>query len=188
MNTNLEKKSEETFVSLKEVLDFCVSVLNKEIDKDGVEEFLNKIFIKHYLPILDKYQCVIYLSNICLYSSYNEMTVIALEEKKFWNVLLAYTNIQTTGWEKLETEENYDIIFSVLGDIFLEVCGKDYARTIKMFDDLNNFNNISSLLDLLYTMDSGKIDDVTKGLKNQFKILNENKDLIDSMTNSSVQI
>lgn len=169
-------------IKLEDVINTCLSYHNQEITREEFQEFMNKIYIKKYLPISTKSLLINYilLSDDFLGIIEESVLSIEIELKKFYRIMLAYTNISTENSDNLMTMTNYDLLMMYLGDIIEDFCKNDYNRTISMLENTINFANINNLMEQksLILTDSKDINDE---LKEAFKTLESHKDIINKV-------
>jgi hypothetical protein len=115
-------------------------------------------------------------------TSLNENRVLELETRKFWNILLKYTNINVDEYEHLCTYDNYDICFALMGDWLLTFVEKDYNRIIKMIDDIINLNSIQETLYSLENIDIDKLQKYNKDIETMLNYFNNNSGLIKELS------
>ena len=181
-NKNINE-TEEKIVSLDEFLNICIKFLNSEITKEDLKEWLdNNLYIKRYLPLQTK--CAI-ITHILLEDNFlgidnNIIIAYQIELKKFYRILLSYTNIDVSECEDLMTMENYDIIMMCVGNVLYSLIGEDYNRTVDLLNNAINVNNIQNIMDTI-SISGNNQTKMSSELKKTFKIFDENKETVDKI-------
>lgn len=181
-NKNINE-TEEKIISLDEFLNVCIKFLNSEITKEDLKEWLdNNLYIKRYLPLQTK--CAI-ITHILLEDNFlgidNNITIAyQIELKKFYRILLSYTNIDVSECEDLMTMENYDIIMMCVGNVLYSLIGEDYNRTVDLLNNTINVSNIQNIMDTI-SISGNNQTKMSSELKKTFKIFDENKETVDKI-------
>ena len=181
-NKNINE-TEEKIVSLDEFLNVCIKFLNSEITKEDLKEWLdNNLYIKRYLPLQTK--CAI-ITHILLEDNFlgidnNIIIAHQIELKKFYRILLSYTNIDVSECEDLMTMENYDIIMMCVGNVLYSLIGEDYNRTVDLLNNTINVSNIQNIMDTI-SISGNNQTKMSSELKKTFKIFDENKETVDKI-------
>ena len=181
-NKNINE-TEEKIVSLDEFLNVCIKFLNSEITKEDLKEWLdNNLYIKRYLPLQTK--CAI-ITHILLEDNFlgidnNIIIAYQIELKKFYRILLSYTNIDVSECEDLMTMENYDIIMMCVGNVLYSLIGEDYNRTVDLLNNTINVSNIQNIMDTI-SISGNNQTKMSSELKKTFKIFDENKETVDKI-------
>lgn len=181
-NKNINE-TEEKIVSLDEFLNICIKFLNSEITKEDLKEWLdNNLYIKRYLPLQTK--CAI-ITHILLEDNFlgidnNIIIAYQIELKKFYRILLSYTNIDVSECEDLMTMENYDIIMMCVGNVLYSLIGEDYNRTVDLLNNTINVSNIQNIMDTI-SISGNNQTKMSSELKKTFKIFDENKETVDKI-------
>jgi hypothetical protein len=170
-------------LTLPEVIQLCQDILDGKLKGDDMLPFLNRIYVVRYKNLIEKDMLVSELLFKYEFDSINniEWNIVNTEQYKLWYLLLSYTNIQIEGYEEYCTLDNYDIVFSVLGDAILSFCERDYNRTIKMFDDAVNVFNLRKLLEGVGGIDEGQLNKSMEDLKEELAYLDKNKDMLENL-------
>jgi hypothetical protein len=180
---DLEVEAEIVEIPLDEVCEICLKYSLGEMDQKEFSKWVKKIKIVHYLPLLDKAVC---LSTLLLKNSFEEDSdpewqIIALEQYKFWDILLKYTNIQTEGYEDYKTLNNYDAVYSSIGDYIAANCYNDYNRIIQMFESTVNVYNVQNLLRIFNNFDEEKMQKSSEELNQELESLSKHSGMIDKL-------
>ena len=181
-NKNINE-TEEKIISLDEFLNVCIKFLNSEITKEDLKEWLdNNLYIKRYLPLQTK--CAI-ITHILLEDNFlgiddNIIIAYQIELKKFYRILLSYTNIDVSECEDLMTMENYDIIMMCVGNVLYSLIGEDYNRTVDLLNNTINVSNIQNIMDTI-SISGNNQTKMSSELKKTFKIFDENKETVDKI-------
>ena len=171
----LRKKEEEQIepVDVKEVINVCAQFMLGEIDKEFLDEWCKKIYIKTYLPISDKIS--ISLGAFLLRESF-------LEGFRFWFGLLRYTNIKIEPEDEvLCNMDSYDICFPILGTWLLGYCGPDYNVLNHMIDEYLSLRKMEELVEGLEILNGDKLEEQIKEMKETVIDLTKNKKTIKEM-------
>lgn len=181
-NKNINE-TEEKIISLDEFLNVCIKFLNSEITKEDLKEWLdNNLYIKRYLPLQTK--CAI-ITHILLEDNFlgiddNIIIAYQIELKKFYRILLSYTNIDVSECEDLMTMENYDIIMMCVGNVLYSLIGEDYNRTVDLLNNTINVSNIQNIMDTI-SISGNNQTKMSSELKKTFKVFDENKETVDKI-------
>ena len=181
-NKNINE-TEEKIISLDEFLNVCTKFLNSEITKEDLKEWLdNNLYIKRYLPLQTK--CAI-ITHILLEDNFlgiddNIIIAYQIELKKFYRILLSYTNIDVSECEDLMTMENYDIIMMCVGNVLYSLIGEDYNRTVDLLNNTITVSNIQNIMDTI-SISGNNQTKMSSELKKTFKIFDENKETVDKI-------
>ena len=181
-NKNINE-TEEKIVSLDEFLNICIKFLNSEITKEDLKEWLdNNLYIKRYLPLQTK--CAI-ITHILLEDNFlgidnNIIIAYQIELKKFYRILLSYTNIDVSECEDLMTMENYDIIMMCVGNVLYSLIGEDYNRTVDLLNNTINVSNIQNIMDTI-SISGNNQTKMSSELKKTFKVFDENKETVNKI-------
>lgn len=181
-NKNINQ-TEEKIVSLDEFLNICIKFLNSEITKENLKDWLdNNLYIKRYLPLQTKCAIVthILLEDNFLGIDNNILIAYQIELKKFYRILLSYTNIDVSECEDLMTMENYDIIMMCVGNVLYSLIGEDYNRTVDLLNNAINVNNIQNIMDTI-SISGNNQTKMSSELKKTFKVFDENKETVDKI-------
>lgn len=181
-NKNINE-TEEKIISLDEFLNICIKFLNSEITKEDLKEWLdNNLYIKRYLPLQTK--CAI-ITHILLEDNFlgidnNIIIAYQIELKKFYRILLSYTNIDVSECEDLMTMENYDIIMMCVGNVLYSLIGEDYNRTVDLLNNTINVSNIQNIMDTI-SISGNNQTKMSSELKKTFKVFDENKETVNKI-------
>lgn len=181
-NKNINE-AEEKIISLDEFLNVCIKFLNSEITKEDLKEWLdNNLYIKRYLPLQTK--CAI-IAHILLEDNFlgidnNIIIAYQIELKKFYRILLSYTNIDVSECEDLMTMENYDIIMMCVGNVLYSLIGEDYNRTVDLLNNTINVSNIQNIMDTI-SISGNNQTKMSSELKKTFKVFDENKETVNKI-------
>lgn len=136
---------EDRIITLDEVLEIGNRYKNGDMTYDELKEWGDTILIRTYMPIREKIERITKILFNEIYSDDIMERFLELEMNKFWILLLGYTNIQFDENSELLTEDNYDLVFGLLGDWLLNFVKLDYDRNIELFDRIYNYFNIEDL-------------------------------------------
>ena len=110
----------------------------------------------------------------------NIIIAYQIELKKFYRILLSYTNIDVSECEDLMTMENYDIIMMCVGNVLYSLIGEDYNRTVDLLNNTINVSNIQNIMDTI-SISGNNQTKMSSELKKTFKIFDENKETVDKI-------
>ena len=175
---------EEETITLKEVCEVCEKYNNQELSQSELQEWIKKIKVSNYMSIYDK---VYHILSLLFAKEMDEdedliWQIADLEQYKFWDILLAYTNINTEDFKDYMTFVCYDEVYSVIGDYILVQCYADYDRTIKMFESMVNMYNVKDLLKAFENFDASYLENSDKEIKKQLDILDKSKKNLQDIT------
>ena len=136
---------EDRIITLDEFLEIGNRYKNGDMTYDELKEWGDTILIRTYMPIREKIERITKILFNEIYSDDIMERFLELEMNKFWILLLGYTNIQFDENSELLTEDNYDLVFGLLGDWLLNFVKLDYDRNIELFDRIYNYFNIEDL-------------------------------------------
>lgn len=152
--------------------------------RKAVEEELNKIIIIPYLPLADK---ILILSHILydkefLFQNNSLRRMIELEESKFWDGLMQYSNITIEEDEEEHiTRETMDLIMLAIGKVFNLVCGEDYRVFCSMIDNALFLESVENLTNMLSTFDNDKLAENTAQIEELLNGLKGSKKLVSNL-------
>lgn len=179
-------------IKLEEVIEWCKNFIStEEHDKEEIEAWLNNIEVKSYLSLMDKASAVnkvLFLRDVPVFGD-EVLNIVEFEKLKFWHILLLYTNIDIGNNTDILSAENYDVIYSVIGDYIYIKCYNDYNRTIKMIDDIINYTNIQKMAEIVESLSGldtermnesledaiGILDGITDSYQEMYSITNQEK-------------
>lgn len=169
-------------VSLEEVIETCKNFTTGVITPEELTTWSAKISIKSYISLYDKMALLfaIVFTESYLNTESTELRVMEFENKKFWNVLLAYTNIDVSNKE-LCNFDNYDLCFPIMADWILGYCEKDYNRLIQMVNDNINLMNVIKLSEAMESIDNTQITENTNKINELLTSIQDNKDLANDL-------
>lgn len=173
----------EEKVMLSEVIQKCKEFDKGETKKEVLDELGSRITIRAYLPIVDKMEILydFYFSKSSLFPSI-EGQMIEFEVKKFWKILLKYTNIEIDD-EKLCSLENYDLCFPMIHDYIAQFCYPDYRRTCEMVSNYTTMMYVKMIASYFEEMDTDNLEESNKETRELLKNIAENKELIFELNN-----
>lgn len=170
-------------IGLDEAINKCSEFLKGEINQEDFNKWLDKVFVLYYLPIRNKYETIQdflfdkeYFQAISSYP--NEIQV---ELGKWFYMMLAYTNIEVSGYEEYITLDNYDIMVRCLGNLFETLCGKDYNRLVKMYEDAISIENITNIMQMISDIPVENQDKVSEDINETLNKLNDNKETLNRL-------
>lgn len=171
----------EEKVMLSEVIEKCRQYATGESDKEVLDEMGSRITVKSYLPILDKMGILydFYFSKSSLFSTI-EGKIIENEVKKFWKILLKYTNIEIDN-EDLCNFDNYDLCFPMLHDYIAQFCYLDYDRTCRMVAENMMMAMIKIISTYFEELDSDTLKENSTQIEKLMQTIIENKKLISEL-------
>lgn len=185
--TESTEKIEDSNISLEEVIEICTNFTLGLVTVEELNEWCKKVYIKPYMPILDKMSILSALAYDEVYlGTYScELKTIELEVKKFFKVLIkGYTNIEITEQnEDLCSFENFDILYPMLEKWFLTYCEQDYKKLEKMIDDNFNFNFMQNFMSVVENIDSDVISESIKTNKELIETISKNKKMVSDLSN-----
>lgn len=178
-------------ITLADTIEWCKKILNTpegKRNKEEVEGWLTKLNIKSYLPLMEKAGIVNKILFLKTMPDYNSeiMNIVELEKIKFWEILLAYTDIDMDESENLKTVENYDILYFAIGDYIYARCYNDYNRIIKMIDDYTNYSNIQTMLEGFNEIRDFDYGNIEKSLEDTIDRLGDLQDKIEDIRTDNV--
>lgn len=170
-------------IKLSEVIKICKKIQEGNLSQEEVGKLLEPIFIKSYLPIMEKYKVI----SLILYGENEDnkddvqSQMLYIENQKFWSILMAYTNIDNSE-EHLQIIQNYDLIMSTIGHIIISMCQYDYEKSCQMLDNAIQLSNIHNLISMAENLDISLLDKHNEEFKNAIDYLKNNKDTVDKIS------
>lgn len=173
----------EEKVMLSEVIQKCKEFDKGETEKEVLDELGSRIIVRTYLPIVDKMEILydFYFSKSSLFSSI-EGQMIEFEVKKFWKILLKYTNIEIDD-EELCSLENYDLCFPMIHDYIAQFCYPDYKRTCEMVSNYTTMISMKIIASYFEEMDANTLEENNKETRELLKDIAKDKELISELNN-----
>lgn len=174
---DIKQEKDVEFINFEDVVEECIKLHDEEITQEEFEEWCDRIYFKTYIPIEDKIEV---LNEIIFEEEFSDdlnLKVLQLELYKFYKILIEkYTNILVE--RKDMTIENYNIVYSLLGNWILTICGIDYQKTMDILKDYMNYNNISLLINTANVINNTSFDEYMKTQKEMFEWLKNNKNVV----------
>lgn len=174
----------QTTISIQEVVVMCDNFINNNTSEEDFVKWADGIMIKKYLPLVEKQKIVNTL--IMKFFSYelttSTMFIGDLEMDKFFEGLLAYTNIEIKGYEEFLSSTTYDLIMMCLGQVILAICGYDYNILMDMFNNAVNVKNIVGLMDKFNVINAETAKHQSNDLKKVLEAMSKNSDIMDKVT------
>ena len=174
---DIKQEKDVEVVKFEDVVKECIKLHDEKITQEEFEEWCDRIYFKTYIPIEDKIEV---LNEIIFEEEFSDdlnLKVLQLELYKFYKILIEkYTNISVK--RKDMTIENYNIVYSLLGNWILTICGIDYQKTMDILKDYMNYNNISLLINTANVINNTSFDEYMKDQKEMFEWLKSNKNVV----------
>ena len=136
-------------VKISEVLEKINGLKNGIYSQEDLDKWCSCIVFK---PALTTREKLIIIDKIILGYEYSEDvidTYTMMEMNKFWEGLLAYTNIDISESELLN-EENYNLLNLFLKIWIMGYVENDYKEFLRLFDSVWNYYLIESLSDGMF--------------------------------------
>lgn len=173
----------EDKVMLSEIIQKCKEFDEGKSNKEVLDELGSRITVKNYLSIVDKMAilCDFYFSKSSIYNSVEEK-LIEFETKKFWKILLKYTNIEIDN-KDLCNLDNYDLCFPMIHDYIAQFCYVDYERTCQMISNYIMITCVAMISSYFENMDTESIQEGNKETKELLETLIGNEKLVSELNN-----
>lgn len=167
-------------VKISEVLEKINGFRDEIYSQQDLDDWCSCIKIKAAITTREK---LIIIDKIILGYEYSENvidTYTMMEMNKFWEGLLAYTNIDISESELLN-EENYNVLNLFLSNWILGYVEKDYKEFLRLFDSVWNYYLIESLSDGMFEGIKGIIDKIDDDRNKFVETIKSNKDILRDM-------
>ena len=168
-------------VTIKNLIDICNQLYNQEISLDEFKKACDEFSVRNSLSIREKITNVMYVLFNCDYSDDLLERFISLEMNKFWYIVLAYCNIDASLEVEYCTEENYDLLYSLLFNAIMSFIKNDYDDTMRVFDSIINYVNALENQNLLNGLLNTDFSQLIESDKQLIEDLMKNEDIIGNL-------
>lgn len=182
-----ENNNVDEGVGLDEIILKSESFLNNELTEgDFTKWAFDHIKVRPYIPIIEK---TLIISNFLYIDSIDEdvddpsWVISEMEQKKFWYIMLKYTNIKTSEYSSWMNSSSYDILQQSIGSWLQLICGADYNRIVKMIDDSMNYIRIHEMLSVFDRFDTDNLSKYADDAKAQLEYFESHKDSLEYISN-----
>ena len=173
--TQNEKK-----INLAELVNASVDFIRGDISVDEMAKIGDKLTIRNYIPILDKYKIMMSLVFDMNQTGVEqgELATVNLERDLFFKVLLGEYAMVDVSDENLWTYYNYDLLYPIFMPYILQYCYMDYEKLVKMIDKSLDIYHMHELSDMLSSVDYQELEKNAEENRNLIEALEKNKDLV----------
>lgn len=178
----LRKKltQKEKRINLAELVNASVDFIRGDISVDEMAKIGDKLTIRNYIPILDKYKIMMSLVFDMNQTGVEqgELATVNLERDLFFKVLLGEYAMVDVSDENLWTYYNYDLLYPIFMPYILQYCYMDYEKLVKMIDKSLDIYHMNELGDMLSSVDYQELEKNAEENRNLIEALEKNKDLV----------
>lgn len=178
----LRKKltQKEKRINLAELVNASVDFIRGDISVDEMAKIGDKLTIRNYIPILDKYKIMMSLVFDMNQTGVEqgELATVNLERDLFFKVLLGEYAMVDVSDENLWTYYNYDLLYPIFMPYILQYCYMDYEKLVKMIDKSLDIYHMHELSDMLSSVDYQELERNAEENRNLIEALEKNKDLV----------
>ena len=178
----LRKKltQKEKRINLAELVNASVDFIRGDISVDEMAKIGDKLTIRNYIPILDKYKIMMSLVFDMNQTGVEqgELATVNLERDLFFKVLLGEYAMVDVSDENLWTYYNYDLLYPIFMPYILQYCCMDYEKLVKMIDKSLDIYHMHELSDMLSSVDYQELERNAEENRNLIEALEKNKDLV----------
>lgn len=178
----LRKKltQKEKRINLAELVNASVDFIRGDISVDEMAKIGDKLTIRNYIPILDKYKIMMSLVFDMNQTGVEqgELATVNLERDLFFKVLLGEYAMVDVSDENLWTYYNYDLLYPIFMPYILQYCYMDYEKLVKMIDKSLDIYHMHELSDMLSSVDYQELEKNAEENRNLIEALEKNKDLV----------
>lgn len=170
----------EKRINLAELVNASVDFIRGDISVDEMAKIGDKLTIRNYIPILDKYKIMMSLVFDMNQTGVEqgELATVNLERDLFFKVLLGEYAMVDVSDENLWTYYNYDLLYPIFMPYILQYCYMDYEKLVKMIDKSLDIYHIHELSDMLSSVDYQELEKNAEENRNLIEALEKNKDLV----------
>ena len=170
----------EKRINLAELVNASVDFIRGDISVDEMAKIGDKLTIRNYIPILDKYKIMMSLVFDMNQTGVEqgELATVNLERDLFFKVLLGEYAMVDVSDENLWTYYNYDLLYPIFMPYILQYCYMDYEKLVKMIDKSLDIYHMHELSDMLSSVDYQELEKNAEENRNLIEALEKNKDLV----------
>lgn len=168
-------------ITLAELINIAIDYHKAKITLEDLNKFGNKIIVRDYLPIMEKFKTLMEASYEMNKEDSNEILSINLEMFMFFNVLLNKYSMIDISDDNLISYETYDLLYPIFSQYILQFCEKDYNKVKDMINNTYQFSNMKEFIDLVENINYKKIEESIKENKKFYEDLEKNKELISDL-------
>ena len=170
----------EKRINLAELVNASVDFIRGDISVDEMAKIGDKLTIRNYIPILDKYKIMMSLVFDMNQTGVEqgELATVNLERDLFFKVLLGEYAMVDVSDEILRTYYNYDLLYPIFMPYILQYCYMDYEKLVKMIDKSLDIYHMHELSDMLSSVDYQELEKNAEENRNLIEALEKNKDLV----------
>lgn len=178
----LRKKltQKEKRINLAELVNASVDFIRGDISVDEMAKIGDKLTIRNYIPILDKYKIMMSLVFDMNQTGVEqgELAIVNLERDLFFKVLLGEYAMVDVSDENLWTYYNYDLLYPIFMPYILQYCYMDYNKLVKMIDKSLDIYHMQELSDMLSSVDYQELERNAEENRKLIESLEKNKELV----------
>lgn len=178
----LRKKltQKEKRINLAELVNASVDFIRGDINVDEMAKIGDKLTIRNYIPILDKYKIMMSLVFDMNQTGVEqgELATVNLERDLFFKVLLGEYAMVDVSDENLWTYYNYDLLYPIFMPYILQYCYMDYDKLVKMIDKSLDIYHMQELSDMLSSVDYQELERNAEENRKLIESLEKNKELV----------
>lgn len=178
LRKKLTQKEKRT--NLAKLVNVSVDFIRGDISVDEMAKIGDKLTIRNYIPILDKYKIMMSLVFDMNQTGVEqgELATVNLERDLFFKVLLGEYAMVDVSDENLWTYYNYDLLYPIFMPYILQYCYMDYEKLVKMIDKSLDIYHMNELGDMLNSVDYQELEKNAEENRNLIEALKKNKDLV----------
>ena len=173
-------KNKDRKINLAELVNSTVDFIRGDITADEFAKVGDKIVIRDYIPILDKYRI---MAKLIFNMNQNtmeqeELMIVGLEKDLFFEVLLGEYALVDVSDDGLQTYYNYDLLYPIFMPYILQYCYADYQKLVDMINKSLDLAHIKELSKILDSVDYNELKQRTKENRELMESLEKNKELV----------
>lgn len=173
-------KNKDRKINLAELVNSTVDFIRGDITADEFAKVGDKIVIRDYIPILDKYRI---MAKLIFNMNQNtmeqeELMIVGLEKDLFFEVLLGEYALVDVSDDGLQTYYNYDLLYPIFMPYILQYCYVDYQKLVNMINKSLDLAHIKELSKILDSVDYNELKQRTKENRELMESLEKNKELV----------
>lgn len=167
-------------ISLSELIYQTKKFVSGDITQEEFGKLGEKMTIRSYLPILEKYKILMLL----VYTIENEqveepsLKTIVMKKHLFFDVLLGQYAMIDINDNHLCSYTSYDLLYPLFSEFILGFCKKDYEEFVEMLKDSINFNNLANFGEIFESLDYQELQKIADKNRATIEVLKKSKEII----------
>lgn len=167
-------------ISLSELIYQTKKFVSGDITQEEFGKLGERMTIRSYLPILEKYKILMLL----VYTIENEqveepsLRAIVMKKHLFFDVLLGQYAMIDINDNHLCSYTSYDLLYPLFSEFILGFCKKDYEEFVEMLKDSINFNNLANFGEIFESLDYQELQKIADKNRATIEVLKQSKEIV----------